>query len=264
MSLTIQSQSLIKYHSGAENKSKNMPEKEPTNKEPPNPLFTHRERATIKQRIEILNWHHANGKCQTKTARHFNPIYPNLVLKQPLLSKWLKEESKWRAQWEDTKDVDHDTKRVRQTQHPEVTEMMDLWVAMALEDGVNLTGEVLRQKWTRFADLRGIPEDERLHLSDGWLAKFKTRHNLKNRKRHGEAASSNPEAVKQDQQRLQNLIAQHGYWLCDIFNMDETGLFYAYVPFCIMISLLTFHIVFLRIGDYQIRDNQESRVTKSN
>jgi hypothetical protein len=150
-----------------------------------------------------------------------------------LLSKWTKEESKWRAQWEDTKDMDRNAKRVRQTQHPEVTEMMDLWVARAMESGIDLTGEVLRQKWTGFADLAGIPEDERLHLSDGWLARFKARHNLKNRKRHGEAASADPKAVEQDQQRLRNLIMEHGYRLRDIFNMDETGLFYAYVPSCL-------------------------------
>jgi hypothetical protein len=109
-------------------------------------------------------------------------IYPNLVLKQPLLSKWLKEEPKWQEQWDDAKDIDRNAKRVQQTQHPEVTEMMDLWVSRAMENGIDLTGEVLRQKWMRFADLAGIPEDKCLHLSDGWLAKFKTRHNLKNRK----------------------------------------------------------------------------------
>jgi len=229
VSPTTPSQSLTKHHPGPEDKTKNTSEKKPTDKGPANPVFTHKERATIKQCIEILNWHHANGENQTKTAKHFNPIYPNLGLKQPLLSKWLKEESKWREQWEDTKDMDRNAKCVQQTQHPEVTEMMDLWVARAMEDGIDLTGEVLCQKWIKFADLAGIPMDKRLHLSDGWLAWFKARHNLKNRKQHGEAASADPEAVEQDQQRLQGLITECGYRLHDIFNMDETGLFYAYV-----------------------------------
>ncbi|OAX38416.1 hypothetical protein K503DRAFT_856696 [Rhizopogon vinicolor AM-OR11-026] len=55
-------------------------------------------------------------------------------------------------------------KRARQTQHLEVTEMMDLWVSKAMSDDLLLTGEVLRQKWTRFADLAGIPMDERLNF----------------------------------------------------------------------------------------------------
>ncbi|KAJ7136650.1 hypothetical protein C8R44DRAFT_728629 [Mycena epipterygia] len=42
------------------------------------------ENATLSQRIEILNWHHKNGKIQSKTARHWE-IYPHLNIKQPHL-----------------------------------------------------------------------------------------------------------------------------------------------------------------------------------
>jgi hypothetical protein len=45
-------------------------------------------------------------------------------------------------------------------QHPEVTEMMDLWVSQAMDHKILLTGEVLCQKWVKFANLVGIPEDE--------------------------------------------------------------------------------------------------------
>lgn len=34
--------------------------------------------------------------------------------------------------------------------------MMDLWVLKAMGDGINITGEVLRQKWRQFADLAGF------------------------------------------------------------------------------------------------------------
>ena len=46
-------------------------------------------------------------------------------------------------------------------------------------DGIALTGEVLRQKWMVFADMVGVPDDERLNLSEGWLTSFKARHGLK-------------------------------------------------------------------------------------
>ena len=64
----------------------------------------------------------------------------------------------------------HSLKRVHQTQHPEVTEMLDLWVSKVMTDGLFLTGEVLCQKWRLFADLAGVPEDECLVLSEGWLS----------------------------------------------------------------------------------------------
>lgn len=108
--------------------------------------------------------------------------------------------------------------------------MMHLWVSKAMGDGILITGEVLRQKWNVFADLIGIPEDERLKLSNGWLGRFKVRNGLTQMKRHGEAASTSAETVKHERKWIQALIQKYGYKLHDIFNMDETGLFYGYEP----------------------------------
>jgi len=55
------------------------------------------------------------------------------------------------------------------SEHPEVSEMMYLWVSKAMGDGILVTGEVLHQKWNAFADLVGIPQEDRLKLSNGWL-----------------------------------------------------------------------------------------------
>jgi hypothetical protein len=54
--------------------------------------------------------------------------------------------------------------------------MMDLWVLKAMGDVILLTGNILHQKWNVFADLVGIPEDDRLKLSNGWLGCFKGRN----------------------------------------------------------------------------------------
>jgi hypothetical protein len=110
--------------------------------------------------------------------------------------------------------------------HPEVTEMMDLWVMKAMRDKIKLTGAVLRAKWLAFADIVGIPEDERLELSDGWLSRFKMRNGLREFKSHGEAGSALAEDVEKERLRVQELIRKYGFRLRDIFNMDETGLFY--------------------------------------
>ena len=83
-----------------------------------------------------------------------------------------------------------------------------------------------------------MPENERLHLSNGWLDRYKTQNGLKEFKRHGEAASAALETIDKERQRLQELIKKYGYRLCDIFNMDETSLFYAYVHICINSELL--------------------------
>jgi hypothetical protein len=188
------------------------------------PIFTKKENATLAQCIEILDWHHANDENQSKTARHFDAIYPNLRIKQPLVSAWVKEEAKWQEDWGCS--GAQMAKHTWQTLHPQVTEMMDLWVSMAMSDNILLTGEVLHQKWTQFADLMGIPKEDCLNLSDGWLAQFKVRNGLKEFKHHGEAASVSPEMADRERQRIQGLVREYGVELQDIFNTDETGFFY--------------------------------------
>ena len=105
--------------------------------------------------------------------------------------------------------------------------MLDIWVTMACEDGLLLTGDTIRQKWRQFANMGGIPQDEQLTLSEGWLSKYKLRIGLKGVKRHREAASACPEAIEKERNRIQNIIKESGLAAKDVFNMDETGLFYA-------------------------------------
>jgi hypothetical protein len=187
---------------GPDNKPVIPQGKQPGKKKVVAPVFTKKENATLEQRIEILNWFHANGKNQSATARHFDPIYPNLCLKQPLISAWVASEAKWRADYESHGGAAQKVKRTRQTQHPEVSEMLDLWVEQALAKDLLLSGEVLRQKWTAFADLVGVPEDERLNLSNGWLARFKARNGMREFKRHGEATSADPEEIGKERERM--------------------------------------------------------------
>ncbi|KAI9428881.1 hypothetical protein H4582DRAFT_2114965 [Lactarius indigo] len=151
------------------------------------PVFMKKENATLAQRIEILNWYHKHKQGQTKTAEHFVGItYPNLQIKQPL-----------------------------QTEHPEVSEMLDLWVSKVMADGVLLTGEVLHQKWNM------------LKLSNGGLMRFKKRNGLKEWRCHGEAGSLTVETVEEERKWIQKIILEGGYELKDLYNMDKTGLFYA-------------------------------------
>jgi hypothetical protein len=136
----------------------------------------------------------------------------------------VKNESRFRQQHAES--VSKKVKRMRQTQHPEVTEMLELWVEQAMRDKIQLSGEVLRQKWTEFAVLCHVPEEDRLALSAGWLDRLKTRLGLREFRRHGEAASASPEAVEEERKRVRELIQKGGWKARDIYNMDETGLFY--------------------------------------
>ncbi|SJK97304.1 uncharacterized protein ARMOST_00556 [Armillaria ostoyae] len=105
------------------------------------PVFTKKEVAMLKQRIKVLDWYHRNGMNQSKTAKHFAVIYPNLKIKQPLVPAWIKDEEKWREEYAKSSENAQNIKRLCQTQHPEITEMMELWVAKAMLDGLLLIGK---------------------------------------------------------------------------------------------------------------------------
>lgn len=141
----------------------------------------------------------------------------------------MKEEAKWREQYAElcARGCAETVRRAQQFEHPKFEEMMELWVARAMRDGIAISGELIRQKAHKCFDALKIPMGERLALSDGWLAAFKKRTGLKQFKRHGEAGSVNPADVASDRKRIQELLEQKGYPLKDIFNMDETGLFWA-------------------------------------
>ena len=88
-----------KVASGPEERKKPLQEKKKVD-----PVFTKKENVTIAQRIEILDWYHKHfgpKKSQVNTVAHFDKIYPNLRLKQPIISDWVQNEAKWRKEWAD-------------------------------------------------------------------------------------------------------------------------------------------------------------------
>jgi hypothetical protein len=64
--------------------------------------------------------------------------------------------------------------------------------------------------------------------SSGWLERFKKRHNITFKTVSGEAGSVSPEDVGQFQEKLPSLLRD--YNPRDIFNADETGLFFRALP----------------------------------
>ncbi|KAI7949502.1 hypothetical protein MJO28_008323 [Puccinia striiformis f. sp. tritici] len=182
-------------------------------------------RATMAQKIEVLDWYDKNGKNQTKTAKHFNEIYPEIGFKQPLISAWVADCDRIREQADSS--ASH-YKRVRITKFPQIEEMLDQWVTQALHSKLTITGDVIRAKWHEFASMEKIPSEEWLNLSQGWLTRFKARHGLQSFTKHGEAAQADKEVIDEERKRVSELV--QGFTRKDIWNMDETGLFYLMPP----------------------------------
>ncbi|GBC34409.2 tigger transposable element-derived protein 6-like [Rhizophagus irregularis DAOM 181602=DAOM 197198] len=108
---------------------------------------------------------------------------------------------------------------------PEIEEALTLWVLKALENSVDISDQVLHEKAMMFASLYKI---ENFKGSNGWINGFKKRHNLSCYLKQGEAASAPLEKLDEFRKELQDLI--RGYSLDDVFNCDETGLYWKMEP----------------------------------
>ncbi|KAG6920975.1 tigger transposable element-derived protein 4-like, partial [Chelydra serpentina] len=116
-------------------------------------------------------------------------------------------------------------KRKREGKGGEVEDALFLWFQQALASGERLSGPILKAKAQELA-LRSGREFE---ATDGWLCRWKTRHNIVFKRQHGEK----PEADVGSAQSwvsavLPSLLA--GYSAENIFNAGETGLLYRGYP----------------------------------
>lgn len=91
-----------------------------------------------------------------------------------------------------------------------------------------VTGDILiekaRQIWPHIPDYQDFPTPE---FSTGWLHNFKRRCNIRMRKQHGEASSVSQSAAE-EMKAIQTIAGEYNEE--DIFNMDETGLFWRQPP----------------------------------
>ena len=91
--------------------------------------------------------------------------------------------------------------------------------------GIPITGRLLKAKAIEFASSLRI---EGFKASNGWLGSWKGRYNVKQYKRCGEGADFYEEVVDGYRNRIPSIIL--GKNETDMFNCDETGLFYHAMP----------------------------------
>ncbi|KAI1004744.1 hypothetical protein K3495_g3477 [Podosphaera aphanis] len=120
--------------------------------------------------------------------------------------------------------------RERLPKWPELDEALAMWQKVKeKEKSIPITGHLIRQQavhfWNRLPCYQGI---EVPALSNGWLGSFKKRHGIKSRPRHGEDGSMNEAVVAQQLAQVQELATE--YHQDDIYNCDESGLFWKMTP----------------------------------
>ncbi|CAH7669958.1 hypothetical protein PPACK8108_LOCUS4621 [Phakopsora pachyrhizi] len=127
--------------------------------------------STYQTKLEILNWYHANGKNQSRTAQFFSKKYPDLNIKQPLISSWLKFEDqiRFKARLNHDKGIskpggrDGEVRRMRERLYPKINQLLKEWLHHLLlikPESFRLTDEHIKSRWKAFADLDQIPRND--------------------------------------------------------------------------------------------------------
>ena len=103
---------------------------------------------------------------------------------------------------------------------------MKQWFSAVLAKGVRISGPILKSKAEDLARKLGKPD---FIATDGWLSRWKARHQIKFKSAHGEKNSADVEGAQEWQSTtLPQLLLE--YRPDDIYNADETGLYYRATP----------------------------------
>jgi len=106
-------------------------------------------------------------------------------------------------------------------------ECLALWYSHAEEAKLSTSDDILRKVAQDIGTALEIsPED--LKFSDGWLQRFKKRFGIRSVVMHREAASAPLISMNEERETLKGLLSN--YQPEDIFNADETGLFFRMPP----------------------------------
>src|SRR6266498_154072 len=142
-----------------------------------------------------------------------------------MISDVLKESARWLALKPESYEAS--LKRQVKVNFPQIEEALSFWVEKAIENNITISGELLAQKARDFAILLNVQD---FKGSEGWVVGFKRCHKIECYLKHGEAASASLEALDDMCKNLQNILMN--YSPDDIFNVDETGLYWKMEPNC--------------------------------
>lgn len=100
-----------------------------------------------------------------------------------------------------------------------------MWITQINSHNICINGSIITEKAKEFSIKLGI---DGCSFSSGWLTRFKNRYQISSKTLHGEAGSAVMEDVEKRIVELKVELSK--YSKNDIYNADETGLFYRLGP----------------------------------
>ncbi|CAF4851692.1 unnamed protein product, partial [Rotaria socialis] len=102
------------------------------------------------------------------------------------------------------------------------------WFAIQRSKNIPISGPLIQAQAREIRRQLGGANPDEFKASNGWLEKFRTRHNIQYRTICGESAAVDIATVEEWRDRLSSIIDE--YDPNDVYNADETGLFFKALP----------------------------------
>jgi len=184
--------------------------------------------ATNKRKLFCLNAEQKREICvyfsnnQSKTHKDIADVF-SVKFNHPVSRRTVGDIIAAKEKWMDV--TCNEAKKQRLGKHHDLEAALQVWFASTRSQNVVITDAVLREKAKQFGGDLGITD---FHYSNGWLQRFKGRCGIASQTICGESAGVDPNVISRG--RLQAAQWIKDYALCDVYNLDETGLFYRMPP----------------------------------
>ncbi|ONH66540.1 hypothetical protein BON22_3640 [Cyberlindnera fabianii] len=116
-------------------------------------------RATLEQKIMVLDHFHASQRTQANTVEHFRE---QIAISTSSLSEWLKEEASLREQYSLGAGQYRNSKRKLKFKYELINNDMGEFVKMRKKNGEAITEPILREHWRVLAARHGVEDPKRL------------------------------------------------------------------------------------------------------
>ena len=176
-----------------------------------------------RKHTELSDKYHALMAIENGTKKQIE-ISKELGVKECTVSQWVSNKAKIIKLYENGK-ISLTSKKCRFSKNIEVDEALLEWFKNARAKNLPITGNILSAKAEDFAALLQVD----FKITNGWLHRFKKRHDIVCNFLCGESEVVNEDIVKKWQEiELPKLI--ENYDSKNIFNADESGLFFKARP----------------------------------
>lgn len=119
-------------------------------------------------------------------------------------------------------------KTMHQSKNDDVDKVLMEWIRQRRSENFPLNRNIIMAQARKFYEESNL--ENNCDYSHGWFNRFKQRHGLKLLKISGEKAVADTESAENYVDYVMDLIKRENVSLEQIFNADETALYYKYVP----------------------------------